>query len=204
MSAMKARLFSLFAVLALLLPASAQDLAPGAFDRAVQTAWPNVSPELAGRIRQDETMAACSAARNQPDSATAAAIQAREAATIRFPADGALMGDWRRGEQGALSGYGLRMGDVASRPNGGNCYACHQLTATELSFGTLGPSLLGYGKSQGNTPETQRRVWEKLYNPHAAFPCSSMPRFGANGVLTLEQMKDFVALLLDPASPVNR
>jgi sulfur-oxidizing protein SoxX len=31
-----------------------------------------------------------------------------------------------------------------------------------------------------------------------------MPRFGHNGVLTEEQITDLVALLLDPASPVNR
>jgi sulfur-oxidizing protein SoxX len=31
-----------------------------------------------------------------------------------------------------------------------------------------------------------------------------MPRFGHNGVLTEEQIKDLVALLLDPASPVNQ
>jgi sulfur-oxidizing protein SoxX len=31
-----------------------------------------------------------------------------------------------------------------------------------------------------------------------------MPRFGTSGTLTPEQIKDFVALLLDPASPVNQ
>ena len=31
-----------------------------------------------------------------------------------------------------------------------------------------------------------------------------MPRFGANGVLTREQIGDVMAYLLDPQSPVNR
>jgi sulfur-oxidizing protein SoxX len=31
-----------------------------------------------------------------------------------------------------------------------------------------------------------------------------MPRFGPSGTLTAQQIKDLVALLLDPASPVNR
>ena len=31
-----------------------------------------------------------------------------------------------------------------------------------------------------------------------------MPRFGHNGILTEEQIKDVVALLLDPQSPVNK
>jgi hypothetical protein len=31
-----------------------------------------------------------------------------------------------------------------------------------------------------------------------------MPRLGASGTLTPEQIKDLVGLLLDPASPVNQ
>jgi len=31
-----------------------------------------------------------------------------------------------------------------------------------------------------------------------------MPRLGHSGTLSAEQIKDLVALLLDPASPVNR
>ncbi|MEO8136346.1 MAG: sulfur oxidation c-type cytochrome SoxX, partial [Betaproteobacteria bacterium] len=31
-----------------------------------------------------------------------------------------------------------------------------------------------------------------------------MPRFGHNGILTEKQIKDVVALLLDPESPVNK
>jgi sulfur-oxidizing protein SoxX len=31
-----------------------------------------------------------------------------------------------------------------------------------------------------------------------------MPRFGHNGILTEQQIKDVVALLMDPESPVNK
>jgi sulfur-oxidizing protein SoxX len=31
-----------------------------------------------------------------------------------------------------------------------------------------------------------------------------MPRFGQNGILTEQQIKDVVALLMDPKSPVNQ
>jgi sulfur-oxidizing protein SoxX len=31
-----------------------------------------------------------------------------------------------------------------------------------------------------------------------------MPRFGHNGILTDQQIRDVVALLLDPQSPVNK
>ena len=84
----------------------------------------------------------CSATRNAPPKAVADAIQEREKATIEYPADGNLIGDWKKGEALAQSGYGLRFTDYPpARANGGNCYACHQLTKKELSYGTLGPSL---------------------------------------------------------------
>ena len=67
------------------------------------------------------------------------AIQAREKATIQYPADGKLSGDWKKGEALAQSGYGMRFTDrPPNRPNGGNCYACHQLTKAEVSYGTIG------------------------------------------------------------------
>ena len=54
----------------------------------------------------------------------------------------------RRARAIAQSGYGLRFTDYPPRSaNGGNCYACHQMTRQEVSYGTLGPSLLAYGKN---------------------------------------------------------
>ena len=35
-------------------------------------------------------------------------------------------------------------------------------------------------------------------------PCSNMPRFGANKILTVDQIKDAVALLMSQDSPVNK
>ena len=46
-----------------------------------------------------------------------------------IPPDGKIVGDWKKGEAIAQSGYGLRFTDYPPRSaNGGNCYACHQLT----------------------------------------------------------------------------
>jgi sulfur-oxidizing protein SoxX len=50
----------------------------------------------------------------------------------------------------------------------------------------------------------QRYVYAKVYNSQAFHACSNMPRFGAKGILTEAQITHVVALLLDPASPVNR
>lgn len=188
------------------LQATAQDKAAIIKDveAAVRASWPKLSPEMQALIDQDETLRACSLYRNQPPKPIADAIVAREKAAIVYPADGKFSGDWKAGEKGALSGYGFRMGDDPKRAAGGNCYACHQLAATEISYGTLGPSLLEYGNLKGNTPDAQKQAYERIYNPQAVLPCSNMPRFGHNKVLSPEQIKDYVAFLLDPASPVNK
>lgn len=173
-------------------------------DAAVKAAFASAPPEWKPRLEQDETMAVCSAHENAPPHALFEVIQKRETATVVYPADGNLTGDWTKGEALAQSGYGMRFTDYpARRENGGNCYACHQLTRAEVSYGTLGPSLLGYAKTRGNGPEEIRAVYAKIYNSHATAPCSLMPRFGHNKVLTPEQIKHLVSLLMDPASPVN-
>ena len=177
----------------------------GAVDVLMRAAFPKSRGEWLSRLKGDETMRACSNSKGAPSAEAGRAIGARERATIRYPSDGKLMGDWRRGEQLAQSGYGLRFtDDPATRATGGNCYACHQLTKQEVSFGTLGPSLLEYGKIRGFSEAAAKTVYEKIYNPQATAPCSLMPRFGANAVLTIDQIKDIVALIMSPESPVNR
>ncbi len=177
---------------------------PAKADAMVKAAFPTANEVFAPRLTPDETMRQCSASRNNPPKAVAAAIQAREKAAIEYPADGNLMGDWKKGEALAQNGYGLRFTDYPPRrANGGNCYACHQLTKKEVSYGTLGPSLSEYGKQRDYKDEAVKAAYEKIYNSHAALPCSNMPRFGANKILTVDQIKDAVALLMSRDSPVN-
>jgi L-cysteine S-thiosulfotransferase len=178
---------------------------PAKADAAIKAAFAKAPADWAGRITGDATMQTCSATNNSPAPAAAKEIQARELATIKYPADGKLLGDWKEGEKIAQSGYGMRFTDYPARnPNGGNCYACHQLTKAEVSFGTIGPSLLEYGKIRKFTEADTKAAYEKIYNSHAAFPCSLMPRFGSNGVLTIEQIQHLTALLMSPDSPVNK
>jgi sulfur-oxidizing protein SoxX len=185
-------------------PASAQSVSPDTVAAAVAAAWRNLSPEMQARIDQDQTMVDCSVTRNNPAPAMATAIMAREKASIVLPADGNFMGDWKKGEALSLNGAGGRMGDNPARPNGGNCYACHQMAPAEISFGTLGPSLTGYGKLRGFSPAAQKEAYEKIYNAQAVLACSNMPRFGSNKFLTVDQIKDIVAFLMSPDSPVNK
>jgi len=184
-------------------PISSADAARA--DAAINTAFPTAPADWHSRFVQDETMKQCSLHENSPPKAVAEAIGKREKARIEYPADGKLMGDWKNGEKLAQSGYGLRFSDYPPRnPNGGNCYACHQLTKTEVSYGTIGPTLLNYGKIRKFGEAETKAAYEKIYNAQAAYPCSNMPRFGTNKVLTIDQIKDLVALVMSPESPVNK
>ena len=50
----------------------------------------------------------------------------------------------------------------------------------------------------------QKYAYSKVYNSQAFSVCSNMPRFGQAAILTEAQIKDVVALLMDPKSPVNQ
>jgi sulfur-oxidizing protein SoxX len=154
-------------------------------------------------VAQDAVQRICTVTNDKPSAGIAKQIEADQMKTIVFPAGG-MMGDWKRGEDLAQSGRGMTFSDAAGTPNGGSCYNCHQMAAKEISYGTLGPSLQGFGKTRGAGAETQKYIYGKIYNAKAYSACSQMPRLGFSGTLTEQQIKDLVAYLLDPASPVNQ
>ena len=158
------------------------------------------------RLDQDNLQRTCSiySGGNEMPKEVAARIEKEQLASIRYPADGKLLGDWKAGEKIAQSGRGGQYNDNPTAPSGANCYACHQITKQEVSYGTIGPSLFNFAKVRGFGPEIQKYAWNKVYNSHAYAACSSMPRFGHRGILTEQQIKDVVALLMDPNSPVNK
>ncbi len=162
----------------------------------------------------DETNRACSAAdvAGKPlDEKTAKALEAANLKTVKWPASGKFLGDWKEGERIAQSGRGGTWTDSATTPNGGNCYNCHQLDKKEIAFGTLGPSLYNYGKLRGITDPNSAAAkpiveytWGKIWNSKAYNACSNMPRAGHTGILNESQIAHIMALLLDPKSPVNQ
>jgi sulfur-oxidizing protein SoxX len=157
------------------------------------------------RLDQDETQKLCSKPPGeQLAKDVAQRIEKANHDSIRYPKDGKLIGDWKSGERIAQNGQGMQYSDDPKRPSGANCYACHQLSRQEISYGTIGPSLYQYGKIRGTSEPILRYTYGKLYNSQAFAACSNMPRFGHNGILTEQQLKDLTALLLDPASPVNQ
>ena len=161
--------------------------------------------DMIARLKQDEVQQLCTRYRGSPPKEIADNIEKSQFSVIRYPAAGSLMGDWKLGERLAQDGWGLRFTDTdPKRANGGNCYNCHRIGPQELSFGTLGPTLYQYGKQRGASEAMQRYTYGKIYNAQAFTACSNMPRMGHNRVLTPEQITHLVALLLDPASPVNK
>jgi sulfur-oxidizing protein SoxX len=155
------------------------------------------------RLEQDELQRICTQYSNKPPPEVAKRVEAAQLATIKYPADGKLMGDWKRGERLAQNGRGMTWSDKAD-VHGGSCYNCHQVAPQTTSFGTVGPSLYQFGKLRGYGPDIQKYAYGRIYNSKAFSACSAMPRFGHFGALTEQEIKDLVALLMDPDSPVNK
>lgn len=197
-----------------------------AMDKAVVASFQAKGIVTLESLKQDATQAFCSdpvLATSKAGAKQRALIEKENLAMIKPPrdreylprlmaarlsslktADAYDLGDWKAGEKIAQSGKGSTWSDKAEDPNGGGCYNCHQISKAEISHGTIGPSLLGYGKTRGNAQGVVDYTWGKIYNAKAYNACSAMPRIGHFNLLTEKQMKDVMALLLDPASPVNQ
>lgn len=164
------------------------------------------------RLKLDASNQACSEAAGKPlDEKLAKAIEEANLQTVKFPSDGKFIGNWSEGEKIAQNGRGLTWSDKPGEANGGSCYNCHQISKAELSFGSIGPSLYNYGKLRGVSDPAAAAskpiveyTWGKLWNAKAYNACSDMPRFGHAAILGEQQIRDVMALLLDPKSPVNK
>ena len=179
-----------------------------AAEDAVAHAYPGMPTTLTARASQDASQKLCS--RPPEEKLTAdEALQIVEAArgSIKYPASGKLVGDWKIGAQLVTNGAGLRVRDgrvEKTRETGALCVNCHALDPEEVNAGNLGPSLVGYGAKRGDSDAVVKHTYEKIYNAWLYFPCSNMPRLGASGYLTPEQISHLVAYLVDPKSPVNQ
>ncbi len=177
---------------------------PAVVDATVKATFKSAPDAWQARVNQDETQNVCSQYRNDLPAAEFEKVKKREEATVIFPADGNVLGDWKRGEAVAQTGVGGQFSDGPDTVAGGNCYACHQMKKAELSYGTLGPSLLEYGKNRKFDAKEAKQAYAKIFNAQSVQPCSNMPRFGFHKFLTEQQMKDVTAYLFDAESPVNK
>ncbi|MEY3286543.1 MAG: hypothetical protein RL500_1273, partial [Pseudomonadota bacterium] len=158
------------------------------------------------RIQQDLAQSACSSDKLPPPE-TMQKVMQEAMATVKWPAGGKYLGDWKEGERLAQGGRGMTWTDRTTDPkaNGAQCYNCHQISKAEISYGTIGPSLYQYGKLRGvsdpNSPAAEpilKYTWAKIWNSNAYMACSGMPRFGHAKLLNEDQIRDVMALLLDP------
>ena len=185
-------------------PAATHQLA----ESMVSTSFSAPTPVLLKRLEQDRSQRICSKigeAKLTQEEAAEVVRLARE--SIRYPASGKLVGDWRRGEKLAHDGAGdrIQFGRLEKRKeNGGLCQNCHALAPGEINVGNVGPGLTGYGAQRGSSEAVAKLTYERIYNAWAYAPCSNMPRLGATGHLTPEQITHMVAYLVDPQSPINR
>lgn len=177
---------------------------PAKVEAVIKGTWKKPAEGWQPRIDQDETQRICSDYRNDVPTAEFNKIVEREKATLAFPADGNVMGDWKAGEKVAQSGAGGQFSDGPDTVKGGNCYACHQMAKSEVSYGTLGPNLQDYGKIRKFDAAEAKLVYAKVFNAQSVQACSNMPRFGFHKFLTEQQMKDVTAYLMSPDSPVNK
>lgn len=191
-------------LLAAVCPAQAEENYQAKAHALIKSDFKSRGQASVDRVFEDGLQALCNRTGNSPSAENTRRMEAEQLAQVRFPADGQLLGDWKTGERLAQSGRGFTWNDKASDPVGGNCYNCHQIGPKETAYGTVGPSLYHYGKLRGNSPEVQKYTYTKIFNAKAFNVCSEMPRFGHVQALKPEQIKDLVALLLDPASPVNQ
>jgi sulfur-oxidizing protein SoxX len=179
-----------------------------AAERMVEHSFSAPQPQLLKRLEQDRTQQICSKIeRAQLTQEEAAEVVKLARESIKYPPSGKLVGDWKAGEKLAHDGAGdrIQFGRLEKRKeNGGLCQNCHALEPGEINVGNVGPSLTGYGAQRGHSEGIARYTYEKIYNAWLYFPCSNMPRLGATGHLTPEQITHLVAYLIDPASPLNK
>jgi len=165
-------------------------------------------PTLLKRLVQDRSQQICSKIGDAKlTQAEAAEVVELARASIQYPQSGKLVGDWKAGDKLAHDGAGdrIQFGILEKRKeNGGLCQNCHALAPGEINVGNVGPSLTGYGLQRGNSEAVAKLTYERIYNGWAYAPCSNMPRLGATGHLTPEQITHMVAYLIDPQSHINR
>ncbi|MCS7067857.1 MAG: sulfur oxidation c-type cytochrome SoxX [Meiothermus sp.] len=140
-------------------------------------------------LRQAPDQALCSIHRNKLPAEVLGPFIEEQRKSIKYPADGKLMGDWKQGEP------------IFNTLARGNCFSCHVGSPLNIG-GNVGPSLEKYGQ-RGTSEAMQKYTYEVIYNTWAYFPCTVMYRFGHGGLLKPEEIAHVVAYLLDPASDFN-
>lgn len=185
---------------------------PEPVEAVISDSWGERASTADPAMSQDTTQRECTRHADRPPDAVAVAIMQREWRSITYPKGAIAGGDWRRGEILARSGAAPRMSDSQdaerSGPAAPACAACHLLDRRDSSKSAggqrTGPSLVGYGSRKTWSEQSTSLLYEQIYNSNAVIACSAMPRYGAQKLLSPDDIRDIVAYLVSPDSPVNR
>ncbi|MDE2120591.1 MAG: sulfur oxidation c-type cytochrome SoxX [Betaproteobacteria bacterium] len=187
--------------------AAGNPFATASFQSIMKNDFTDKGQAKVSRLKQTDAQYECSKydylGKPMPE-ALSKSLEAKAQAEVVYPADGKYLGDWKEGLKIAEDGKGMQWSDKPTSPNGGNCLACHKMIANDPSQGNIGPELYHYAKLRGDSEAVLKYTWARIYNSGAFNACSYMPPFGAHKILTQQQMKDVMALLMDPNSPVNK
>lgn len=81
-------------------------------DKAIAESFlPGENQDLS-RLKQDDTLRACNQYRGNVPDKVAAAITERESKNIKYPADGKMLGDWKKGQKAYTAGFAYRIGTI--------------------------------------------------------------------------------------------
>ena len=151
------------------------------------------------------------AARRRP---SPSASRPRRLHSVKWPAGGQYLGDWREGEKLAQNGRGMTWTDASRRPDGqrrqllqlppdrqeGDLLRHHRPEPVELRQDPRRQAI-----SPRRPPRRSCSTPGSSCGTRKAYSaCSNMPRFGHKSLLDEQQLRDIMALLLDPKSPVNQ
>ncbi|HNA28979.1 MAG TPA: sulfur oxidation c-type cytochrome SoxX [Thiobacillaceae bacterium] len=89
-----------------------------------------------------------------------------------------------------LNGDPARGREIALRPDRGYCVVCHQVPGEDWP-GTVGTPLLHFKQHD----YADGAVFQQIFDPRVINPQSVMPPYGANGILTEQDIRDLVAYL---------
>ncbi len=89
-----------------------------------------------------------------------------------------------------LNGDPARGSELAHRPDKGYCVVCHQMPGEDWP-GTVGPSLMRFKLHK--YPDAA--VFQQIFDARVTYPYSVMPPYGANNILTEQEIRDLVAYL---------
>ena len=154
------------------------------------------------RLDQDAAQAFCSdpgRGTTRTRRSSRAEIEAANLATIKWPSDGVWLGNCKAGEAGGaerpradVDRQGRHRRTAAIATIAISCRRRKSPSERSARASTITASCAA------TREETLRYTWGKIYNAKAFNACSNMPRAGHMGIITEQQIKDLMALLLDP------